>query len=849
MTTNDIAVAQEALAYLREEVTLTANTPSAPSTKTERAVRRMFDTSRRAFLASHDWNFAKARSAYSATKPSAALRVLAVTDADGRAVKWRLVGSSLVSPDTGAAYVEYTQDVADTSTWPPLARSAFALFLARELCMVVTGRQDDLKAVDALMKERVSEARLADLKEGEPADERAAEIIALLREAPGLAQDAELDGVETVTRRLETLIDAATAEVTASHDWASGAGEYDDLPPLAQAAVIALAAHKAAGRVGAGAEATKALWELYEEKLLKARLKDLHEKQAANDDPVLAELMANFSGDDAALPHLYDVYSARRDAVGKAVEGEVRKTLGIASNAALDDLAKAICHALVTSRLAVSCGLDANYAQLKSQEYAAKVQEWRKIALNTALASNTDEVLTELLANFASDDAGLLNAFTVYTQRSANIKATSAIEINNAHKWTTVFAQNATTHKAYPAFVALCVARLAMACGIDGQTRTSLSQIYEQRLHRAKAMELEGELTDSLDREILATIKGGVGDSLPLSFGATELASIKATVLDSLLYSHHWNFARKTEAFATTRPSDCIRILRVTDSEGRRVAWETKGSTISADASAATLEYTARIQIASWPALAKSAYIAAVASEMAQKTAPSGEAALAAKNALAQLADKRLAAAKVADLNENGSGDELVREVKNVLKAEYRATDADLDESSDALALRIAELTEGARGEVMTAHNWSFARETLGVCATERTDLGGFVVPRPFGIAKITGVRTHGGDLCAWTVQGEWIVAREPIGSITYIRDVKDVSEWPQNVRRALIYRIAADAATTLPHRDKDPSLMLELYRQKLQAAAASDAREANPGHTAWGHGSFLRAMRGERKS
>ena len=74
---------------------------------------------------------------------------------------------------------------------------------------------------------------------------------------------------------------------------------------------------------------------------------------------------------------LIPIMNTAKEAAGK----EVKATLGIAANETLDDLAKAASDCLAAANLALACGLGADFKQLKMQEYAAKIQEWRKIKL------------------------------------------------------------------------------------------------------------------------------------------------------------------------------------------------------------------------------------------------------------------------------------------------------------------------------------------------------------------------------------------------------------------------------------------------------------------------------------
>jgi len=481
MTRNDETVCQEALALLRQETKLAEGFSEGRGTptKAEAACLRTFGYARRAFLAMHDWNFARATADVASApagetvefaKPEDAIRVVDVIDAYGETVRWRLDGTLIVA-DTLAAKVVYTSDDEPADGWPPLARAAFVAYFARELCIPVAGRQEDLKALDALFGERLAAARLADLREGHPADARGAEIIALLRTSAGLSGAAEADGVEAATRRLGTFLRSAVAEVTASHDWASGSGEYEDLPPLAQSAALVLAAHKIAGACGAGAEGVRLLWQLYQEKLLAARVSDLHGRLAANADPVLAELVGNFRKDDAGLVHLFDVYTSRADAAKTSAEAEVAGAhdwpdldaeagrLGAAAETAAVDgddaeasrLAaeeqrvlseasrlEALKNAAVAARelemLSVAAGGGEASAQRYAKEYAVKLRTARAYALEhepllEGVGGDAMLILREMF-----DDADGALPFSL-RDRVAPLVETARREVITAHRW------------------------------------------------------------------------------------------------------------------------------------------------------------------------------------------------------------------------------------------------------------------------------------------------------------------------------------------------------------------------------------------------------------------------------
>ncbi|MBR4257439.1 MAG: hypothetical protein IKQ17_00240 [Kiritimatiellae bacterium] len=275
MNIKDEIVCQEALALLRQEVALSPGFSqedyALPRTKAEIACRRAFDYVRRAFLALHDWGFARVSAAYAPRRPEGAIRVVDVVDSDGATVRWRVDGEGITAEESAATLV-YTGDTSAVVDWPPLARSAFVAFLAKELAIPVTGRQDDLKATDALSAERLNAARLADLREGEPEDGPAAEALALLRRGAFAAEGASDDGILSAARRFPTFLKSAVEEVAAAHDWGGATVAFDALPKLAQSAAIALAAFKMATRVGASDGAAKSLFDLYRTRLVEARV-------------------------------------------------------------------------------------------------------------------------------------------------------------------------------------------------------------------------------------------------------------------------------------------------------------------------------------------------------------------------------------------------------------------------------------------------------------------------------------------------------------------------------------------------------------------------------------------------
>lgn len=684
MTTNDETVCQEALALLRQETRLTEGFSAGGDslTKAESACLRAFDYARRAFLAAHDWNFARLRTAFTGAKPTGAVRVVDVTDSSGDSVQWRLDGQDLTSAD--GAYTVYTRDAEDVTTWPALARAAFVAYLARELCIPVSGRLEDLKAIDALASERLTAARLADLREGSPADDRAAEVLALLRTGEALAGSAEADGVEAATRRLALFVKSATAEVMAAHDWGTSATGYDTLPALAKSAVLALAAQKIAVRIGAGAEHANALHSLYEARLQRARIRHLSDGIAATGDAlrkeVLARLLGEFAEDDKALGFNVAAYTDRIDAVSETVLGAVNDAHdwgAIFEAGKLEGTLREAYVLGVCAALATTVGVPAERAAAYRKEYEAKIAQARVKRLTEQLAANSDPVLAELVANFRADDAGLVHMFDVYTARIGAVRADAVAEVEAAHDWPTLSEEDAAG---------------------------------------------------------LAALKN---------------AAVTTRILEKL--------------------------------------------SVAAGGGEASAQRYAR-----------------------------------------EFPDKLLAA-RVYALEREQQTTAVASEVAAVLRPMQGLPAAALPRS---ISSRVSELLEFARLEVLGAHRWNFARASMEVRAGVGPD-GECMVAIPADCGRVEAVKRPGGDLADWSMRGEWIVARGPVESVTYIRDAP-VDEWPPDARRALVYRIAAEMAA-----QGGSDRYMQMYAKQLSDAAVRDARQGNPGRSAWGHGLYTGAMRG----
>ena len=212
---------------------------------------------------------------------------------------------------------------------------------------------------------------------------------------------------------------------------------------------------------------------------------------------------------------------------------------------------------------------------------------------------------------------------------------------------------------------------------------------------------------------------------------------------------------------------------------------------------------------------------------------------------------EKLARARVLSLETERKAvtDKTHNDILALLVPHFDPADGHLPRSIKVLTDRADALADSARYAVLADHAWNFARAEERVAPCEVPHGCG---PYPFAsevppcCAHLEAVFTHGGMLDDWKVfEGRIIVALFPVVSIVFTRDDKRPEKWPPLVRRAFLFRLAADVAQT-----EVPKLFEVLEAKAAEAlveARARDARESNTPRDAWGRNYHVDAMRGIR--
>ena len=297
--------------------------------------------------------------------------------------------------------------------------------------------------------------------------------------------------------------------------------------------------------------------------------------------------------------------------------------------------------------------------------YRDKLMQAMLRELNNALSSNGDPVLAEMLMNFRSDDPGLVKTFAIYTRRASVVKETAATEINAAHDWLQPFASGDTSHRAYAAWIDLCCAKLAAACGLDANHSSLYEKRYAERLQTARAADLEAAkvlIKDEDTKSILAMISSNfvAADNLmPRNISAVtnRIDQLKDTARLEVLSSHDWNFAKVVEpcgdtilhdgsAFchATPLPRRAIRLIAVYACTGELVEWKIENGYIRSRCKMSKVKYVRDVVDASkWDVSVRRAYLLRLSADVARTVMNNAQEAMAQEAKYAQaLADAKL---------------------------------------------------------------------------------------------------------------------------------------------------------------------------------------------------------------
>lgn len=174
VTTSQLAVANEALAELKQVGGITAISDGAGTTTEQKYVTRFFESCRKGVLRAHDWPFARVRICVAASYDEETGRWSFPLQADciralvisrqGVPVSYDIEGTNMVclqEPDQ----ILYTSDIQDIDLWDSLSRQAIVQLLASKLAEPISGRLNAWQKHHNLYQAAIAEAKLASARE------------------------------------------------------------------------------------------------------------------------------------------------------------------------------------------------------------------------------------------------------------------------------------------------------------------------------------------------------------------------------------------------------------------------------------------------------------------------------------------------------------------------------------------------------------------------------------------------------------------------------------------------------------------------------------------------------------
>ena len=587
ITQTMLDVCEEALYHLRQDVTLPTLAAAPTDTGMEWVkCRKAFDYAASEVLSAHDWRFAR--------------------------------NSTTVQ--------------SKVDDWPQNVRKVLVYCLARELAVQIAGRTEDLKNLHQLYNRFLFDAKLKDLEEDKSTDQVCKEVVATLR---GYFSEESKDiprSMVSLYERIGAVRQSSFEEVRAAHGWNNGAtiAAEANLPPLAKAAFVALVCHKLAVACGLPSDAIGQLAQIYELKLVRARVADLEALKSS--DAVVKEVVAAvrpfFSTDQKNLPwKMIDLYE-RVDAVKTASFEEVKAAHEWTNKAAITDgtklppIARQAWVTLIEAKLGVACGIPPEAVAKLEEVYLLKLNQARAVDLEASASS--DPVVKEVLAGirpyFAFDQKNLPLTMVSLYERIGAVKESAYKEILAVHNWRgkeEMTGGDDLPPQARAAWIALMQQKLCIACGLSPEAAASFESIWRAKVKEARVSDLETtEVPKGIAGEVLTLIRDcfdPTETNLPMDLKtlAARVERMKPIAMKEVLSAHPWGFAMEEDLTRSGRleeeglgeyvwwipvPGDCMKIVGVYGRDGELLKWERVSGQIRAYGEICRVTYVRRVE-------------------------------------------------------------------------------------------------------------------------------------------------------------------------------------------------------------------------------------------------------------
>ena len=296
----------------------------------------------------------------------------------------------------------------DTPPTSTLLRSLLVYSMAHELAIPITGRQEDLKTIDALFRDKLVKAYVSDLNSqihslsGDQKD-IAAELVTIISE-----------GGKEIPYSIESFTDKISAVTTECQNEVRntlGLSANDTIDAMAQALVKHLALAKLGTSCGFDANFVQAHMTSYASKVNEWRKLKLNDALKNSSDEVLLRVLGNFKNDDTGLVNAFDIYNSRGTAAKDIAEKEIKNVHNWSatfSKTTTTHVAYPAFVELASYKILLSCSGDPNFVQLGKQEYEKRIQE--------AITKDLEDEMHALRASNNEDDKFAVQVLDVFRQ-------------------------------------------------------------------------------------------------------------------------------------------------------------------------------------------------------------------------------------------------------------------------------------------------------------------------------------------------------------------------------------------------------------------------------------------------
>lgn len=167
------------------------------------------------------------------------------------------------------------------------------------------------------------------------------------------------------------------------------------------------------------------------------------------------------------------------------------------------------------------------------------------------------------------------------------------------------------------------------------------------------------------------------------------------------------------------------------------------------------------------------------------------------------------------------------------------------------LVKHISNIKKSVRDELLHSHDWGFAKCEARPRSSIKAGDSRYSTQVPGDAVRIVKCFNTLDEKVETVMRdGVWIVSREPIDRIVYIRDVEDESEWTALALRAYERKVAAAVAMgdpALAANGQRIAQLIQLAEKSVQDARTADARQNHTGSSAYGRNHLFDVATGRK--